>query len=62
MTTALKYGLVGAGFVAKFHLAALRQLRGMEVAGVTALKGGAGACGDGQGMGRRSDGRLREHR
>ena len=39
MTTALKYGLVGAGFVAKFHLAALRQLRGIEVAGVTALKG-----------------------
>jgi len=39
MTTALKYGFVGAGFVAKFHLAALRQLRGIEVAGVTALKG-----------------------
>ena len=39
MTTALKYGLVGAGFVAKFHLAALRQLRGIDVAGVTALKG-----------------------
>ena len=39
MTTALKYGFIGAGFVAKFHLAALRQLRGIEVAGVTALKG-----------------------
>jgi hypothetical protein len=40
VATALKYGRVGAGFVAKFHLAALRQLRGMELAGVTALKGG----------------------
>jgi len=35
----LKYGFVGAGFVAKFHLAALRQLRGIEVAGVTAVAG-----------------------
>ena len=35
----LKYGLVGAGFVAKFHLSAIRQLRGIEVAGVTALAG-----------------------
>ena len=35
----LRYGFVGAGFIAKFHLAALRQLRGIEVAGVTALKG-----------------------
>lgn len=41
MQPALKYGIVGAGFVAKFHLAALRQLRGIEVAGVTALTGGA---------------------
>jgi len=37
----LKYGFVGAGFVAKFHLAALRQLRGIDVAGVMAV-GGAG--------------------
>ncbi len=35
----LKYGFVGAGFNAKFHLAALRQLRGIEVAGVTAVAG-----------------------
>jgi len=35
----LKYGFVGAGFVAKFHLSAIRQVRGIEVAGVTALKG-----------------------
>ena len=30
----LRYGFVGAGFVARFHLPALRQLRGIEVAGV----------------------------
>ena len=36
---ALKYGFVGAGFNAKFHLAALRQLRGIEVAGVMAVGG-----------------------
>jgi predicted dehydrogenase len=35
----LKYGFVGAGFVAKFHLSAIRQLRGIEVAGVTAMSG-----------------------
>jgi predicted dehydrogenase len=35
----LKYGFVGAGFVAKFHLSAIRQVRGIEVAGVTALTG-----------------------
>ncbi len=41
MQPALKYGIVGAGFIAKFHVASLRQLRGIEVAGVTALTGGA---------------------
>jgi len=35
----LRYGFVGAGFVARFHLQALRQLRGVEVVGVTAPKG-----------------------
>jgi len=35
----LKYGFVGAGFVARFHLSAVRQLRGIEVAGVTAMTG-----------------------
>jgi predicted dehydrogenase len=35
----LRYGFVGAGFVAKFHLAALRQVRGIKVTGVTAVKG-----------------------
>src|SRR5512139_2691978 len=39
--SALKYGLVGAGFVANFHLAALRQVRGIKVVGVTAPKGAA---------------------
>jgi predicted dehydrogenase len=37
--SSLKYGFVGAGFVAKFHLQAIRQLRGIELAGVTALAG-----------------------
>jgi predicted dehydrogenase len=35
----LKYGFVGAGFVAKFHLSAIRQLRGIDLAGVTAQAG-----------------------
>jgi predicted dehydrogenase len=35
----LKYGFVGAGFVANFHLAGLRQVRGIKVAGVTAPTG-----------------------
>jgi len=38
-TPNLKYGFVGAGFIARFQLAALAQLRGIEVAGVTAVKG-----------------------
>jgi predicted dehydrogenase len=35
----LKLGIVGAGFVANFHARALTQVRNMEVAGITALKG-----------------------
>ena len=35
----LKLGIVGAGFVANFHVRALTQVRNMEVAGITALKG-----------------------
>ncbi len=35
-TPTLRYGFVGAGFVARFHLAAIRQVRGIEVVGVTA--------------------------
>ena len=35
----LKLGIVGAGFVANFHARALTQVRNMEIAGVTALKG-----------------------
>ena len=38
-TPTLKYGFVGAGFIARFQLAALRQLRGIEVAGVTSIAG-----------------------
>ena len=38
-TSSLRYGFVGAGFVAKFHLLALRQVRGIEVTGVTAAAG-----------------------
>ncbi|HOU14343.1 MAG TPA: Gfo/Idh/MocA family oxidoreductase [Anaerolineae bacterium] len=35
----LKVGIVGAGFVANFHARAIRQVRSMEIAGITALKG-----------------------
>jgi predicted dehydrogenase len=38
-SASLRYGFIGAGFVAKFHLSAIRQLRGIEVAGVTAVSG-----------------------
>jgi len=54
MSSSLRYGFVGAGFVAKFHLQAIRQLRGIELAGVTALAGApelaamARACGVGE--------------
>ena len=36
---ALRLGIVGAGFVAKFHARALTQVRCMDVAGITALAG-----------------------
>ena len=35
----LRLGMVGAGFVAKFHARALRQVRSMEIAGITSLAG-----------------------
>ena len=38
-TRSLRYGYIGAGFVAKFHLQAVRNVRGIEVTGVHALKG-----------------------
>jgi predicted dehydrogenase len=38
-TPSLRYGFIGAGFVAKFHLQALRNVRGIEVTGVRALTG-----------------------
>lgn len=38
----LKIGMIGAGFVARFHERALRSVRGAEFAGVYALKGAEG--------------------
>jgi predicted dehydrogenase len=38
-TKPLRYGYVGAGFVARFHLSAIRQIRGIDLAGVTAPAG-----------------------
>jgi len=35
----LKLGIVGAGFVANFHARAIMQVRNVEIAGITALKG-----------------------
>jgi predicted dehydrogenase len=35
----LKIGFIGAGFVAKFHAVALKEVRGVEVSGVYSLKG-----------------------
>ena len=37
----LKIGCVGAGFVARFQTTAMKQVRGIELAGVTALQGAA---------------------
>jgi predicted dehydrogenase len=37
----LKLGIIGAGFVAKFHALALKQVRAVEVAGVTSRDGAA---------------------
>jgi len=39
---ALKLGIVGSGFVAHFHVRALQQMRGFEVAGVTSPHHAAG--------------------
>jgi len=35
VTEPLRYGIVGGGFVSGFHLRALQQVRGVEVAGIT---------------------------
>src|SRR5512136_1615309 len=35
----IRLGIVGAGFVARFHARAIQQVRGMEIAGITALAG-----------------------
>src|SRR5213083_1866455 len=34
----LRYGIVGSGFVSRFHLRALEQVRGVEVAGLTSRR------------------------
>lgn len=39
MTQTLKLGIVGAGFVAKFHARALMQVRDIEIAGITSRTG-----------------------
>ena len=36
MQKTLKLGMVGAGFVANFHARALMQVRGVEIAGISA--------------------------
>src|ERR1700745_4153540 len=38
MTNSLRYGIVGSGFVSQFHLRALEQVRGVEVAGLTSRR------------------------
>jgi ornithine cyclodeaminase/alanine dehydrogenase-like protein (mu-crystallin family) len=38
MAQTFKVGLVGAGFIARFQTLALRQVRGIEIAGITALR------------------------
>jgi len=38
-TTTLRVGFVGAGFIARFQATAMKQVRGIELAGVHALKG-----------------------
>jgi len=39
MPNAIKVGVIGAGFIARFQALALKQVRGIELAGITALKG-----------------------
>ena len=39
MSSKLKVGIVGAGFIARFQALAMKQIRGLEVTGVTALEG-----------------------
>jgi predicted dehydrogenase len=36
--SALRYGIVGGGFITKFHLRALRSVRGVEVAGLVSRR------------------------
>jgi predicted dehydrogenase len=47
----LRVGFVGAGFVAKFHATALCSVRGVELAGVTALAGADALSGEARRLG-----------
>ena len=38
MTKPLRYGIVGGGFISAFQLRALRQVRGVEVAGLVSRR------------------------
>src|SRR4051794_6586729 len=38
MTETLRYGFVGAGFMTQFHLRAIEQVRGIEVAGLVSRR------------------------
>ena len=44
MATAFRLGIIGAGFIARFQVAAMKQVRGIEVCGVTALRGAESLC------------------
>ena len=35
MAPSLRYGFIGGGFITAFHLKAIEQIRGIEVAGLT---------------------------
>ncbi len=39
MSNTLRIGMVGAGFIARFQALAMKQVRGIEIVGVSALKG-----------------------
>ncbi len=39
MSSTLKVGVIGAGFIAHFQAQAMKQVRGMELSGIVALKG-----------------------
>ncbi len=44
MAAPFRLGIIGAGFIARFQVAAMKQVRGIEVSGVTALRGAESLC------------------